>query len=249
MNSPYTGRFRVTQEYKGFSHDGLDLVGITSKKIHSTVSGTVTFAGWENPDNHAQGFGQYVQIKQSGTNDYYYFGHLSEIKVQWGQAVNVGDVIGIEGSTGRSTGSHCHYCVRTGGIKGGHRDISEISGIPNALGVYDENSSPHKWCGRMLSDIRQLQNILIAKGLDIAADGIAGEQTLSACKRYTIQSNDRGELTKWVQQRLNSRGFNCGAADGIAGTKTMTAIARFQEENGLGIGYLGGEDWYYLINN
>ena len=139
--------------------------------------------------------------------------------------------------------------MRTGGIKGGHRDISEISGIPNALGIYDENSSPHKWCGKMLSDIRQLQNILIAKGLDIAADGIAGEQTLTACKRYTIQSNDCGELTKWVQQRLNSRGFNCGAADGIAGTKTMTAIARFQENNGLGIGYLGGEDWYYLINN
>ena len=106
MNSPYMGKFKVTQAYKGSVHDGLDLAGIDSKEIHSTVTGTVTFAGWENPDNHLQGFGKYVQIRQSGSEDYYYFGHLSEILVKVGQAVNVTDIIGIEGSTGRSTGSH-----------------------------------------------------------------------------------------------------------------------------------------------
>ena len=253
MNSPYMGKFMVTQAYKGSVHDGLDLTGIDSKEIHSTVTGTVTFAGWENPDNPLQGFGKYVQIRQSGSEDYYYFGHLSEIFVKVGQAVNVTDIIGIEGSTGHSTGSHCHYCVRRNGIKGSHRDISAISGIPNAEGVYDDGYRQsrrysHSWSYEASEAVRQLQNILIAKGLDIAVDGIAGEQTLAACKRYTIQSGDRGELTKWVQNRLNSLGFSCGAADGIAGTKTMTAISRFQEKNGLGIGYLGGEDWYYLIN-
>ena len=44
MNSPYMGKFQVTQEYKGTQHDGLDLVGIDSKKIHATVSGTVVHA-------------------------------------------------------------------------------------------------------------------------------------------------------------------------------------------------------------
>ena len=248
------GKFMVTQAYKGSVHDGLDLTGIDSKEIHSTVTGTVTFAGWENPDNPLQGFGKYVQIRQSGSEDYYYFGHLSEIFVKVGQAVNVTDIIGIEGSTGHSTGSHCHYCVRRNGIKGSHRDISAISGIPNAEGVYDDGYRQsrrysHSWSYEASEAVRQLQNILIAKGLDIAVDGIAGEHTLSACKVFTIGSGDSGELTKWVQNRLNSLGFSCGAADGIAGTKTMTAIARFQENNGLGIGYLGGEDWYYLINN
>ena len=47
MNSPYMGDFKVTQEYKGNDHDGLDLVGIASKEIHSTVNGTVEFAGWD----------------------------------------------------------------------------------------------------------------------------------------------------------------------------------------------------------
>ncbi|MBE6856082.1 MAG: M23 family metallopeptidase [Ruminococcus sp.] len=138
MNSPYMGKFRVSQQYKGDAHDGLDLVGIDSKEIHSTVNGEVVFAGWENSADHSQGFGQYVKIRQNGTNDYYYFGHLSEIKVKKGNAVKITDVIGIEGSTGRSAGSHCHYCVRKGGVKGQHRNISDISGIPNAPGTYDD---------------------------------------------------------------------------------------------------------------
>ena len=247
MNSPYIGKFRVTQEYKGSAHDGFDLVGIDSKEIHSTATGKVIYAGWENAGNHAQGFGQYVCIR--GTDGrYYYYGHLSQIRTSTGQAVRTGDVIGIEGNTGRSTGSHCHYCIRPAFCKGNSFNVSQLSGIPNALGVYGVTESLHTWCGKFSQDIRNLQNILIAKGMNISADGIAGEQTLSACKRYTIQSGDRGELTKWVQNRLNSPGFSCGTADGIAGTKTMAAISRFQEKNVLGIGYLGGEDWYYLIN-
>ena len=53
MNSPYIGKFRVTQEYKGSAHDGFDLVGIDSKEIHSTATGKVVYAGWENVVNLA----------------------------------------------------------------------------------------------------------------------------------------------------------------------------------------------------
>ena len=57
MNSPYMGDFKVTQEYKGNDHDGLDLIGIASKEIHSTVNGIVEFAGWENSsDQYYNGF-------------------------------------------------------------------------------------------------------------------------------------------------------------------------------------------------
>jgi len=144
------GKFKVTQAYKGDSvHDGLDLVGIDSKEIHSTVNGTVHYAGWENSGNHSQGFGQYVCIK--GTDGrYYYYGHLSEIRVKVGQSVKITDVIGIEGSTGRSTGSHCHYCIRPAFCKGNSFDVSQISGIPNTEGgTYDDgyragNSAPAK---------------------------------------------------------------------------------------------------------
>ena len=141
MNSPYMGDFRVTQEYKGSNHDGLDLVGIDSKEIHSTVNGIVHFAGWENSANKAQGFGQYVCIR-SNDGDFYYYGHLSEIKVKQGDKVNCTDVIGIEGSSGYSTGSHCHYCIRPQFAAGNSRNVSLISGIPNELGVYNDGYKP-----------------------------------------------------------------------------------------------------------
>ena len=139
MNSPYMGKFKVTQAYKGDSvHDGLDLVGIDSKEIHATIGGTVHYAGWENSADHSQGLGQYVCIK--GTDGrYYYYGHLSEIRVKSGQSVKITDVIGIEGSTGKSTGSHCHYCIRPNFCKGNSFNVSQISGIPNCEGgTYDD---------------------------------------------------------------------------------------------------------------
>ena len=77
MNSPYMGNFKVTQEYKGATHDGLDLVGKDSKNIHSTVNGVVEYASWENSANHSQGFGQYVKIIDDATGYGFYFGHLS----------------------------------------------------------------------------------------------------------------------------------------------------------------------------
>lgn len=138
MNSPYNGKFRVSQIFKGSAHDGLDLVGVDSKEVHSTVKGIVEKAGWENMANKKQGFGLYVRIRKDDSVDKYYFGHLSQVKVAAGQAVNVGDVIGIEGSTGKSTGSHCHYCVRGNGSRSQIRDINAISDIPNKLGTYDD---------------------------------------------------------------------------------------------------------------
>lgn len=140
MNSPYMGKFQVTQT-QHTEHDGLDLVGIDSKEIHSTVSGNVVYAGWENQSDHSQGFGQYVCIKGSD-GKFYYFGHLSVINVKYGQTVKCTDVIGIEGSTGNSDGSHCHYCCRPQFAKGNALDISAISGIPNALGTYDDGYRP-----------------------------------------------------------------------------------------------------------
>lgn len=141
MNAPYNGRFRVSQQYSA-SHTGLDLVGVDSKEIHSTVTGTVVRAGWENPNDHSQGFGQRVVIKRDGTDEYYYFGHLSEIRCKAGDKVKITDVIGIEGSTGYSTGSHCHYECRLSDQKAKHRNISTISGIPNAIGTYDDGYRP-----------------------------------------------------------------------------------------------------------
>ena len=247
MNSPYMGKFKVSQAYKGAAHDGLDLVGIDSKEIHATATGEVVFAGWENPGNHSQGFGQYVVILADGR--YYHYGHLSEIRVSVGQQVRCTDVIGIEGSTGSSTGSHCHYCVRTSMSPGTALDVCAISGIPNNEGgIYDDGyrlgttASPDA-----KADIKGLQIILNNAGAGLEVDGIVGEKTLAAVKKYSIELNDRGNLIKWVQERLTQLGFDAGYADGFAEKPTMDAIYSWQKANGLGVGNLYGSDWDVLL--
>lgn len=238
MNSPYTGKFQMTQTQHS-AHDGFDLVGLDSKKIHATVSGTVKFAGWENAANHSQGFGQYVCIR--GTDNlFYYYGHLSAVKVQSGDTVSAGELIGFEGNTGHSTGSHCHYCVRKQYARGNAVDLSALSGIPNALGTYGGET-------RTDNAVAELQNLLNDKGANLAVDGIAGPLTLAECRKYTIDTGDCGPLTKWVQSRLNKLGFDCGLVDGFAGERTMRAVHDFQSANKIGVGYLAGSDWDKLI--
>lgn len=111
-----------------------------------------------------------------------------------------------------------------------------------------QGSNPSiEWDFHYDGQIMELQKILIGKGHNLAADGKAGDKTYEASRKYTVKSGDSGPLTRWVQQRINAMGFACGSADGIAGAKTMQGIGAFQSSNGLGVGYLGGTDWYYVL--
>lgn len=246
MNSPYMGRFQISQAYKGAAHDGLDLVGIDSKEIHATATGEVVFAGWENPSNHSQGFGQYVVILADGL--YYHYGHLSEIRVSVGQQVRCTNVIGIEGSTGCSTGSHCHYCVRTSMSPGTALDVCAISGIPNdEWGIYDDGYRPGQAQTNPAPDIRALQLALNTEGCMLDVDGICGPKTLAAARKQHIYNGASGEVVRWVQNYLNSIGYNCGVADGIAGRNTMSGVNAWQKAQGVGVGEMYGSDWDVLL--
>ena len=105
-----------------------------------------------------------------------------------------------------------------------------------------------RWRNVYDPQIAELQRILNAKGHNLKVDGYIGPKTYGAVKGYTINLYDRGPLTKWVQDRLNTMQYNAGYADGYAEQPTMDGIARFQRSYGLGVGYLGGTDWYYLTN-
>jgi murein DD-endopeptidase MepM/ murein hydrolase activator NlpD len=88
-------------------HDGLDIANKSWTPIYSAANGVVKFVGTMDF------YGRVINIRhpQSGCETVY--GHLSQIVVTSGQAVKRGDLIGYMGSTGRSTGSHLHYEVRT----------------------------------------------------------------------------------------------------------------------------------------
>ena len=98
------------------SHGGIDIAAPQGAIVTSASSGLVTHAGWQNPNNHGEGFGLYVLV-QDQTNAYFY-GHLSEISVRTGQEVNIGATLGKVGNTGSSRGSHLHFEIRVGGPAG-----------------------------------------------------------------------------------------------------------------------------------
>lgn len=96
------------------AHTGMDIVCIskTSPKICAVASGTVVVAKAGNT-----GYGNYVVIQHfsdEGKRFYTLYGHMVEgsIAVAEGSEVKVGQVLGIMGSTGNSTGAHLHFEVR-----------------------------------------------------------------------------------------------------------------------------------------
>ncbi len=89
----------------GRPHTGIDIALRTGDKIYAAFDGVVRVAKYNG------GYGNMVLIRHYNNLETLY-GHMSEIKVKVGQEVKAGDVIGLGGSTGRSTGPHLHFECR-----------------------------------------------------------------------------------------------------------------------------------------
>ncbi len=85
-------------------HKGMDFSAPTGTKIYATGNSTVTYAGWKS------GYGKCVYLNH-GYGYKTRYAHMSQIKVKDGQKVTRGQVIGLVGNTGKSTGPHLHYEV------------------------------------------------------------------------------------------------------------------------------------------
>jgi murein DD-endopeptidase MepM/ murein hydrolase activator NlpD len=90
-------------------HAGIDLAGPIGTPIYATADGIVGRSEW-----NAGGYGNLVELNH-GQGIQTRYGHMSRRMVEPGQRVRRGQVIGLMGSTGRSTGSHLHYEVRIDG--------------------------------------------------------------------------------------------------------------------------------------
>lgn len=97
---PRTGRLE--------RHTGWDIATSMGAPVRVTAPGIVEVAGWTNI-----GYGLHI-IVDHGYGYKTLYGHLSKLGVSAGQAVSSGDLIGLVGSTGNSTGPHLHFEVRIG---------------------------------------------------------------------------------------------------------------------------------------
>jgi len=102
--------YRVDPVYKTVKfHAGLDFAAPLGTPIYSTADGVVRVAG-----NLGNGYGNHVVINHGYGYETLY-GHMYRIGVKNGHRVKRGEVIGYVGSTGKSTGPHCHYEVHKNG--------------------------------------------------------------------------------------------------------------------------------------
>jgi murein DD-endopeptidase MepM/ murein hydrolase activator NlpD len=99
-NDPFHGRRRM--------HQGIDIPGPIGTPVYATADGVVRRSEWAN------GYGNLVEINHGNGLETRY-GHLSKLIAQPNERVRRGQLIGLMGSTGRSTGSHLHYEVRIAG--------------------------------------------------------------------------------------------------------------------------------------
>jgi murein DD-endopeptidase MepM/ murein hydrolase activator NlpD len=101
-------------------HPGIDLAAPLGTPVYATADGVVDRSEWNDG-----GYGNLIEIDH-GQGIQTRYGHLSQRIALAGQTVHRGDLIGLIGSTGRSTGSHLHYEVRVAG-----QAIDPISLVPN----------------------------------------------------------------------------------------------------------------------
>ncbi|MGE0753977.1 MAG: M23 family metallopeptidase [Alphaproteobacteria bacterium] len=104
MNSGFGRRIDPFSRRMAF-HSGVDFSGPTGSRIRATADGVVSST------KKSRSYGNYIDVEHDHELSTRY-AHLSRILVRPGQKVKLGDVIGIQGSTGRSTGNHLHYEVR-----------------------------------------------------------------------------------------------------------------------------------------
>lgn len=101
----------VSCAFRGYvGHTGMDIAGCGyGSNIYASASGTVTKVKWSST-----GYGNYIIIDHGGGIQTLY-AHNSNLYVKVGQYVNQGDIIAAMGSSGNSTGTHCHFEIRING--------------------------------------------------------------------------------------------------------------------------------------
>ena len=101
MSSPFGQRW-------GVLHPGVDLTAVEGTQYFAASSGTVILARYNG------GYGYNVMV-QTADGTAIVYGHSSKLLVKEGQQVRAGQLLGLTGNTGFSTGPHCHFSVLLNG--------------------------------------------------------------------------------------------------------------------------------------
>lgn len=112
MRYPFEGIYPITQDFgekiTSNFHTGIDFGCPEGTELFAVCDGIIQQFGYE-----PKGYGHYVIIRPTGESSGILYGHLSSICVEQNQEVATGDLIGLSGNTGNSTGPHLHFECRS----------------------------------------------------------------------------------------------------------------------------------------
>lgn len=102
---------KVYAQFGMNGHDGQDIACPSGTRIYSPIDGTAEFK-----DSGDEGYGKYVKITEDRTGEcrQIILGHLSVLEIESGnkKEIKAGQLVGLSGNTGNSTGSHLHWSYR-----------------------------------------------------------------------------------------------------------------------------------------
>ena len=105
--SPVSAAYGVAGAWAAGRHTGIDFAVPVGTPVHAIGEGTVLHAGW------AGDYGNLVEVRMPDGH-YALYAHLSRVFVTPGSVVAAGTVLGSSGNTGRSSGPHLHFEIRSG---------------------------------------------------------------------------------------------------------------------------------------
>lgn len=186
MNLPYqSGKVTLTSHFGWRTlngqrdyHKGVDLSG-TDKTLVAPCDGVIGSSTIiTDKSNLTWQWGNYIRI-DTADGLKIFMCHMAARKVKVGQKVKAGDVVGIEGNTGYSFGSHCHFEVRKNGES---VDPTPYLGIPNEWGQYDIKAAPKE--PTVYKDIYDKDGITYTRAKDFAIIYHDKDKRKGGVKRY-----------------------------------------------------------------
>ena len=215
ITSPFGWRIHPITGASRF-HSGIDIADDYYTPVVASAPGVVTHAGW------IDGYGNAVIIEHEGGWSTLY-GHFAEIHVTAGQTVGAGQLIGGQGSTGNSTGPHCHFEIRdpSGTPVDPALFVPELGGAVSPHGGADFEGQYKDWTltndfAKPIKEVMDKLVEVITKGLDLLQNGVASlflilcliDIALGAMSKVlTPPSEDKEGLMPWIIRRSLFYGF------------------------------------------
>ncbi|MEU9506344.1 peptidoglycan DD-metalloendopeptidase family protein [Micromonospora sp. NPDC048170] len=272
-------RGTLTSGYKTPSrptHTGWDVANSQGTPVYATAAGTVRDIKTNSyPGDTASGplpgrSGNSVHLNHADSY-FSYYGHLHRVLVSVGQQISCGQLIGLMGNTGNSTGPHLHFEIHRPRLTSvdprvflANRGITLGSTAPvGSTGYPSVGQGASGWVPRVI------QYLVRARGISVVVDGDYGSGTASAVRSFQssrglyadglvgpitwtalvlpLREGNSGDLVRGLQTALNARGASL-LVDGGFGSVTTSAVRGFQSRNGLvADGLVGPVTWSVLI--